>query len=220
MGEDVLPSVAARPARFSGRRVLLACAAIVVAALAVLLATFATRQPDPALDDLGAVPAFQLVDERGQAFTEDALRGHVTIVSFIFTRCDTICPVTSLKMEHLQERTFDLGDRVKLVSFSVDPGYDTPAKLAAYAQRYQADPTRWRFVTGPADRVKGLVEGPFMTSTAVEGTQQNGAPNIAHRGYFFVIDPRLEIRGKYESDDARQLDELVRAARFMSRTML
>jgi len=98
------------------------------------------RRADPALDDLGAVGSFVLTDERGEPFSDAARAAHVTIVSFLFTRCDTICPVTTMKMARLQEKTFDVGAKVKLASFSVDPEYDTPARLAEYAQRYGADP--------------------------------------------------------------------------------
>src|SRR5438874_2002663 len=73
-----------------GHRVLAALGGVVVIALAILVVTMVTRRPDPKLDDLGGVPAFHLVDERGQPFTDDGLRGHVTIVSFIFTRCPDI----------------------------------------------------------------------------------------------------------------------------------
>ena len=203
-----------------GRKVLLGCLGIVVIAVAILLATFLTRRPDPKLDVLGEVPDFALVDERGQPFTADALRGHVTIVSFLFTRCDTICPITTMKMANVQEKTFDVGDRVKLVSFSVDPTYDTPDRLTAYAEHYKADATRWRFVTGPADKMQALVEGPLMTSMQTEGMQKNGVPNIAHGGYFLLIDPTLHIRGVYDSNDIHRLDELIRDARFLARTML
>ncbi len=206
--------------RVPGKRVLIALGGVVIAALAILVATMLTRPADPKLDDLGTIPAFSLVDERGQPFTDAALRRHVTIVSFLFTRCDTICPITTMKMQRVQEKTFDVGDRVKLLSLSVDPAYDTPERLAAYAQRYRADPARWRFITGPADAVKALIEGPFMTSTAVEGVQKNGVPNIAHGGYFLLVDPALHIRGKYDSDDIQRLDEMIRDARFLARTML
>jgi protein SCO1/2 len=206
--------------RVSGKRVLVALGAIVLVALAVLVVVFKTRPPDPVLQDLGAVPAFALVDERGQPFTADALRGRVTIVSFLFTRCDTICPITTMKMQRVQEKTFDVGDRVKLLSFSVDPGYDTPERLAAYAQRYRADAARWRFVTGPVAQVHALVEGPFMTSMLREPDRPNGIPNIAHGGYFALVDPALHIRGMYDSNDLHKLDELIRDARFLARTML
>jgi len=211
---------AAAPTPIPGKRILLALLGVVIVAVAIVAITILRRPPDPKFEDLGVVSPFTLTDERGQPFTAEALRGHVTIVSFLFTRCDTICPVTTMKMANLQEKTFDVGDRVKLVSFSVDPTYDTPARLTVYAERFHADPERWRFITGPEDKVRTLIEGPFMTSMMREGTQSNGAPNIAHGGYFLLVDPTLRIRGTYDSNDIHRLDELVRDARFLARTMI
>src|SRR6188474_2318620 len=130
--------------RVPGRRLLVGLLVVFLAAVipAVVAPTLMCRASDPQLSDLGAVGAFVLTDERGEMFSDAALRGHVTIVNFVFTRCDTICPVTSMKMERLQDKTFDAGAKIKLASFSVDPGYDTPAKLTEYAQRYHADPAR------------------------------------------------------------------------------
>jgi protein SCO1/2 len=184
----------------------------------VVLPTLACRQADPRLDDLGAVGTFALTDERNQPFTDDALRGHVTLVSFLFTRCDTICPITTMKMQRLQEKTFDARDQIKLASFSVDPAYDTPARLTEYAKRYQADPARWRFITGPADAVRTLVEGAFMNSMAQEGVSPGGAPQISHSGFFMLVDRNGHIRGAYDSNDIQRLDEMIRDARFLVRT--
>lgn len=204
-----------------GKRLLVGMLAIVGIAVGVVGVTLATRPPDPTLEDFGDIGRFQLTDERGADFPDAALRGHVTIVSFLFTRCDTICPVTTAKMRSLQEKTFDVGDKVKLVSFSVDPTYDTPERLDKYAQLYKADPTRWRFVTGRPDSMHALIEGPFMTSMMREQVDTpGGAPNIAHGGYFMLVDPTGRIRGKYDSNDIHKLDELVRAARFLARTMM
>jgi len=203
-----------------GRRLLIALLVILVAAVvpAIVVPTLMCRPADPALDDLGAVGNFALTDERDQPFTDAALRGHVTLVSFLFTRCDTICPVTTMKMERLQEKTFDAGAKIKLASFSVDPAYDTPARLAEYAQRYHADPTRWRFVTGPPDDMRRLVEGPLMNSMANEGVTASGAPAISHSGYFLLVDARGHIRGAYDSSDVKRLDEMIRDARYLTRT--
>lgn len=205
---------------YRGKRVLIGCLAIVAIAVSVVGVTIAMRPPDPKLDDLGDVGTFSLVDERGQTFTDAGLRGHVTIVSFLFTRCDTICPVITMKMQRVQEKTFDAGDRIKLASFSVDPGYDTPERLGEYAQRYQADPTRWRFVTGRPDTVRPVIEGAFMTSMAREQDRPNGIPNIAHGGYFMLVDPTGHIRGHYDSNDVQKLDTMIHDARFLARTMM
>lgn len=208
-----------RPA-VSGRRLLVALLVVFAAAVipAVFVPTLFCRQQDPVLDDLGAVGSFALTDERGQPFTQDALLGNITLVSFLFTRCDTICPVTTMKMQRLQEKTFDARANIKLASFSVDPAYDTPARLTEYAQRYQADPARWRFVTGPVEAMRTLVEGPFMNSMVQEGVTRSGAPQISHSGYFLLVDRRGHIRGAYDSNDIKRLDEMIHDARFLART--
>ena len=203
-----------------GRRLLLALLVIFLAAVvpAVVVPTLGCRRSDPHLDDLGPVGTFSLTDERGEPFSDAALHGHVTLVSFLFTRCDTICPVTTMKMARLQDKTFDAAAKIKLASFSVDPAYDTPARLTEYAQRYHADPARWRFVTGPGEDMRRLVEGPFMNSMVNEGVTRSGAPNISHSGYFLLIDGNAHVRGAYDSNDIQRLDEMVRDARYLART--
>lgn len=203
-----------------GRRLLVGLLVVLVAAVvpAIIVPTLMCRRADPELADLGEVGSFALTDERGAPFNEAALHGHVTIVSFLFTRCDTICPVTTMRMARLQEKTFDARERIKLASFSVDPAYDTPDRLAEYARRYQADPARWRFVTGPVEPMRRLVEGPFMNSMTNEGVTPSGAPQISHSGYFLLVDHDAHLRGAYDSNDVKRLDEMIRDARYLART--
>jgi protein SCO1 len=158
-----------------------------------------------------------MVDQLGVPTAREALTGHVTIVNFVFTRCESICPVSSMKMERIQAQTADLGDRIKLLSISVDPEYDTPARLAEYATRFKADPARWRFLTGPTEAVRALVEGPFMTSMMVVGKTASGAPDVAHNAHFFLVDRHLHIRGAYDSTEVPRLDLMKRHARYLAR---
>jgi protein SCO1/2 len=205
--------------RVPGRRVLLGLLVVLLAAVVpgILLPTLMCKPDDPKLDDLGEVPAFAFRDETGAVFGAERMRGHVTIVSFLFTRCDSICPLTTHKMKVLQDRTFDIGDKVALLSFSVDPRFDTPDVLAAYARRYEADGARWRFVTGPLEDVRALVEGPLMTSMLETGKTKQGLPDIAHGGHFLLIDRHLHIRGTYDSADVTRLETLIRDARYLVR---
>lgn len=204
-----------------GRKVLLIVLVLLLAVVipSVFVPNLMCRPEPPKLADLGTVPPFALVDAEGQPFTDEALRGHPTIVDFVFTRCDTICPILSMKMQRIEEKTRDKrGEAIKLLSFTVDPAHDTPARLAAFAAKYRANPLRWKFVTGPVEQVRALVEGPFMNSMAVEGTATSGAPNIAHGGYFLLVDGDLKIRGAYDSNDQDRLDQLLRDARYLART--
>jgi protein SCO1 len=104
----------------------------------------------PARETLHAgdrLPDFRLTDQQGRTVTAGDLHGRVAAVNFIYTRCPLpdICPRLSANFAALQRR---FGDRVLLLSITVDPDYDTPAVLAEYARRWSADPGGWRFLTG------------------------------------------------------------------------
>ena len=48
--------------------------------------------------------------------------------------------------------------KFRLVSFSVDPKWDTPAILGDYAKKWKADPERWLFLTGDDHVIHTLIE--------------------------------------------------------------
>ncbi len=91
-----------------------------------------------------------LLDQDGKEVRlyTDLLKGKIVIMDFIYTRCVGPCPILSSTFMKVQERLGDrLGKDVFLISFSVDPDYDTPARMKEYAQRFRARPG-WTFVTG------------------------------------------------------------------------
>ena len=108
------------------------------------------------------LPDFRLTDQQGRTVTEDDLRGRVAAVNFIYTRCPLpdICPRLSANFAALQRR---FGDRVPLLSVTVDPDYDTPAVLADYARRWSADPGGWRFLTGDVARLAAALGEVYWT---------------------------------------------------------
>src|ERR1700688_308222 len=92
----------------------------------------------------------ELVDQDGRRhrFYSDLLQGKIVVVAAFFTSCTTSCPILAERMAALQERVGDrLGRDVYLLSFSVDPQTDTPARLKQYAERVGARPG-WFFLTG------------------------------------------------------------------------
>ena len=97
---------------------------------------------------LGKVPPFALTDQEGRPFTRETAAKSVWVAAFMFTRCPTICPRITRRMRQLQERAKAESVPLRLVSFTVDPEYDTPAVLKEYAGKYQADLASWWFVTG------------------------------------------------------------------------
>lgn len=97
-----------------------------------------------------AVPDVTLVDQGGRPVKlRDLLAaGRPVALDFIFTTCRSICPVLSASFASLHRQ---VGDDVDFVSISIDPEFDTPAVLAAYAGRFAVG-SRWTLLTGkPAD---------------------------------------------------------------------
>jgi protein SCO1 len=183
-------------------------------ALAVGLALLARSiRPRPPLPIFGQVPAFQLVDERGAAFTSGSLLGHTTVVDFIFTRCPSSCPRLTARMGEIQARLAKNGSGVHLASFSVDPENDTPAVLSQYAAKAGADLDRWSFVTGPVDDVIKVVVQGFKVSAAKVASDA-GDYDVTHGDWLVLVDRAGQIRGYYGSDvgtdalvdDAERLD--------------
>lgn len=142
---------------------------------------------------LGEVPAFSLQDQSGAVVTKASLAGKVWVADFMFTSCPDVCPVLAMHMAEVQAR-YAGDDRVRLVSFSVDPTTDTPPVLAAYGQRFGADPARWFFLTGPIEDVKAVVVDGFKL--AMERVSQEGEPRkVLHGERFVVVDEAGRIRG-------------------------
>src|SRR5262245_18067345 len=83
---------------------------------------------------LGTVPSFSLADQNGKELTLESLQGKVWIASFIFTHCDRLCPVITAHMKRIQ-RSLRLKEKIRFVSFTVDPARDTEEVLAEYAKR-------------------------------------------------------------------------------------
>jgi protein SCO1/2 len=159
---------------------------------------------------LGRVPDFTLTNRDGRTVRRADLAGAPWIADFVFTRCAASCPLITLRMQRLErELPPDLG--VRLVSFTVDPDYDTPHVLEAYAESYAA-PGRWLFLTGPRERLHGLIRQGFKL--AIDMAPPAGAASekepILHSTRFVLVDGRGAIRGYYDAFDEESMGRLAR----------
>jgi protein SCO1 len=186
--------------------------AVLVALLAAWPAVWAmrTRVPPPP-PVLGSLPAFRLTDQAGAPFGSAELAGRVWIASFIFTRCPTICPAVTSQMARVQGRTRNLEPALHLVSFTVDPEFDTPARLAAYAREHRASPRMWTFLTGPTDAVRETVERGLRIHVGRDPADPSPA-GISHGTHLVLVDGEARIRGYYDPNDPDAIDDVVRDA--------
>ena len=188
-------------------------AAVAAAGIVSLLRSHGAESDPPVL---GEVPSFQLTERSGQPFGLADLRGSDWIADFVFTRCAGTCPLLSDRMARLQ-RKLDVGGQadLRLVSFSVDPAFDTPEVLREYAKRLRASPQGWLFLTGERQALYALIKDGFRLSVA-ESEDAQADPNemITHSDRFVLVDRRGRIRGYYHGTEdesvARLLDDLAK----------
>lgn len=146
---------------------------------------------------IGTVGEFSLVDQNGEVFGSKELRGRVWVAHFSSTRCRGICGDMLDRMSNLQHRTRNLGEAFRLVTLSVDPDRDDPAKMAEFASAQRASRRMWHFLSGPAPAVEKLLED-FQVAVHMPQTR------------FALVDGDLKIRGFYDLSDKESLDLLVR----------
>lgn len=138
----VAPQAFIRASRMHNRR---AAASVAIVAVALLSACFGVDGPPPAPSaDLGTVtnrpvPAnvstLALTDQHGRTFDLASLRGKSIMLVPFLTLCSEVCPMTTANLGAIQRSIRQGGDgsNIVLVELSVDPGRDSPPRLAAYA---------------------------------------------------------------------------------------
>ncbi len=145
---------------------------------------------------LGQLPEFKFTDQDGRPFGLSDMKGKITVMDFIFTRCQGPCPVMASHFSRLYQ-LYHGSDIVQLLSISVDPDYDTDSVLKAYADRHGVTDNRWIFLRAPLDSIVAFSEQGLMIAADRESLPGG------HSTRFTLIDSEGRIRGYYDGlDDA------------------
>jgi protein SCO1/2 len=155
------------------------------------------------------LPDFVLLNQDSVVFTADSLRGYIHVADYFFTRCPGICPRLSSAMRMIQDYLGEKAQRVRLVSYTVDPVHDSPAALREYAQRYGADLRRWTFVTGADTTLYRLAVKGYLIPVDKSPDSTQGELGYVHSDMLVLVDPELRIRGFYSGLDSLQVKRLL-----------
>lgn len=179
--------------------------------------------PAPPGAPILSIPEFSLIDQNGEPFTRENLRGRITIVNFVFTHCPFVCPTLMEKMEGLSIALKN--EPVHFLSISVDPAHDTPAALREFAKLHNADPARWTFLTGDkADIDRLITDGmkfALTPDTANPITLPDGSTmdNIIHPSWFVLLGPDVVVKSLYRPSDAQNMEVLANDVRRMAKDL-
>ena len=157
------------------------------------------------LDQGHRVKDFSLINQHGDTITQTDYEGTVYVTDFFFTRCPSICPVMSNNMAQLQEIYKD-DDRLKLLSLSVTPEFDSVPVLKKYAVKHGADVSKWNITTGNKQHIYNLARKSYF---AVVNEGDGGLQDFIHTPNFILVDTLKQIRGIYDGTKKEEITRLV-----------
>lgn len=150
--------------------------------------------------NLADVP-FTLRDQSGAEFSSAALDGRVVVGAIFFANCPGPCFRENQAIADILREIDD--PELLVVSLTCDPVNDTPETLAKYAARFEADPARWKFLTGDLKLIEQVGQKVFRLPVELGVHSERGV----------VFDRRGRLRGGYhllDPDKVRQLVKLIR----------
>lgn len=157
------------------------------------------RTLPPELPVIAEVPAFELISENGQRFGSKDLDGRVYLANFVFSRCPSVCPKMLGELQKVQKRIKGTGQKVAIVTFTVDPEHDNERVLFDLARKYDANPFSWTFLTGTDKEALFLL---YRDGFKV-GVEQNPQDlfDIAHSEKIVLVDQSNRVRGYYAFEE-------------------
>jgi protein SCO1 len=187
--------------------------------MAILCLVGCSKAPERAIDrPLGAKPdapqpvveivepgapaaPFTLTDQRGEAFDSASLKGKVWLGSVFFSNCPGPCFRENQAVADILREIDD--PEFVAVSLTCDPDTDTPDVLRRYADRFEANPDRWHFLTGDMAVIKKVANDTFFLPAEVGVHSERGV----------VFDRQGRLRGGYhllQADRVELLKKLIR----------
>lgn len=116
-------------------------------------------------------------DKKNVKLIEEVNDGRAVVISFVYTTCTAVCPMTSQILFNLQEKLGSQFNKVHIMSLSIDPENDTPDKLLDYAKKYHAK-NAWQHYTS-TEEVSIQIQKAFG---AYRGDKMNHTPLTLIKG--------------------------------------
>lgn len=139
------------------------------------------------------VPEFSFTNQDGKTISNKDYEGKVYVVEFFFTTCPTICPRMNANMVDIQNHFKEFQDDFGIASFTINPLYDTPEVLKAYAEQYGVNNPNWHFMTGDKDAIYQLANIGF---NIYAGENEEAEGGFEHSGNFALVDKNGFLRSR------------------------
>ena len=147
------------------------------------------------------IPDFKLISQDSSIVENNDLDDFIYVADFFFMSCPSICPKVKKQMLRIYDR-FESDKQLKLVSHTIDPKRDTPARLKQFAANLEVDTDKWIFLTGTKDSMMDMANA-YMVS-AMEDPEAPGG--FDHSGKILLIDKNRNIRAFADGTEPKEVD--------------
>jgi len=159
-------------------------------------------QPLPRIQGVYLNPAaelapFELRDHHNQAFTPAKLRGQWHLLSYGYTHCPDICPMTLVRLSELVQRLRQNNryPDLQVLFYSVDPKRDKPKQLAQYVPYFHPEFIGLTQAPKAADKAQA-----FEQSLGIIGQVDSKTGDVSHGVRLFLLNPKGRLQAVFEPE--------------------
>jgi protein SCO1/2 len=182
--------------------------ALIASLLAVSVAYFRSLDAPPILSELHD---FSLTNQLGNPVNRASLRGRISVVNVVFSRCPTQCRRLSAQMQRIQSR---IPSGVRLLTLTADPEHDTPEVLKRYGLEYQVSSDKWWMLTGRKSEVYRVAVADLKFAVVESGEPSPKIEDLfIHSADFGVLDSEGRLRFVVHSEDSDAEDQVLRSVK-------
>jgi protein SCO1/2 len=153
------------------------------------------------------VADFELLDQSGTLRSAADVEGKVRVVSYFFTTCPSICVDMAASLRRVQD-AFAADGRLRILSHTAMPDYDSVPILADYASLNGCDPQQWWLLTGDAAELNRLARTSYFA--VLEAGQGWDEHSFIHTENLVLVDAKGRLRGYYDGTDPKVVDQLIK----------
>jgi protein SCO1/2 len=161
---------------------------------------------DVKLPVVNRVQPFNFTNQDGQLVTERHMEGKVYVAEYFFTTCPSICPMLNTNMKKIYDEYKD-EPGFMILSHTVDPDNDNPARLKWYADSMHVNTQKWVFVTGRKDSLYQAARNSYLLDDP-QNNVQNISDQFLHTQFFALVDRMGRVRKIYDGLKKDEIEEL------------
>ncbi len=149
-------------------------------------------EADETMPAQGLGAEFSFADSDGNTVTLSGTNGKTRLLYFFFASCPDVCPPTTALMSKVQDELKAdgvFGSEVEFLSVTIDPDNDTPEVLKEYAERFDADPSGWKFLRGDDQKETAALARKYQIDA---GKNEDGS--FYHMNLIVLLDKEGQMR--------------------------